>query len=124
LLDPSKLRIELKVLNRGVWQTVTLLVNPSEPWDVTCVVPKYMRKGQFYLFNTKLDKLTLQTCFKDVIVDRTNTILLAVEADIDKLRRPLKANPPVSEPNLDGSSEGNRETSHERPARRPRPGIE
>jgi hypothetical protein len=89
------------------------------------VVANYMRKAErFYPFNTKLDMLTLQTWVEDVLADRTNTILLVTEADIDKLRRPLTANPPVSEPNLDSSSEGSGETSHERPARRPRPGIE
>jgi hypothetical protein len=114
----------LKVLEHGVWQTVTLLVDPSEPWAVTRVVVKYMSKREpFYPFNTKLDRLTLQTCFEDVLADGTNTILLVTEADIDKLRPSLAANTPVSEPNLDGNSEGSRETSHDRPARRPRQGI-
>jgi hypothetical protein len=107
-----------------VWQAGTVLVDPSEPWEITRVVTKFMRRGSFYPFNTKFEKLTLQTCFKDVLADGTNTILLATEADIDKLRRPPIANPHMSKPNLDGNLEGSRETSHERPARRPRLGIE
>jgi hypothetical protein len=85
------------------------------------MVTKYMRKGSFYLLNTKLDELAIQTCVKNVLADGTNTILLVKEYDIDKLRRSLSANLPVPEPNLAGSSERDQEVSLERPARRRRP---
>ena len=113
----------MKVLANGVWQTTNFLVDASQPWEVTRVVTKYMRKGSFYLFNTKLEELTIQTCVQHVVEDGSNTILLVRDADLNNLQHSLSGNQLVFEPNVGGSSEHNREDSLERPARRPRPGT-
>jgi hypothetical protein len=82
-----------------------------------------MRKGSFYLLNTKLEELTTQTCVQHVIEDGSNTILLVRDADLNNLQHSLSSNPPVLKPNGGGSSEDNQESELERPARRLRPGT-
>jgi hypothetical protein len=61
-----------------------------------------------HIFDTKLRKLTPETCFKDVTEDGTNTILLIPEQDIDtdilpgppseKPRANPEAGPPSEKP--------------------------
>jgi hypothetical protein len=92
-------------------------IDPSELWDGTRTVRKYMSKG-FYPFNTKLELLTLQTCIKSVLADGTKAILLVKKEDINSLRRPLSVDPLVSEPTLANSLERSQKISLERPARR------
>jgi hypothetical protein len=85
------------------------------------MVLKQTRNG-YRTFNTKLEELTFETFVKNVLANRTNTILLVKNEDINNLRRSLSANPPILESNLDRSLKDDREISLERPARRPRQG--
>jgi hypothetical protein len=83
------------------------------------MVTKHVRKD-YHILNTKLKELTLQTCVQNVLEDGTNTIILVKTDDLHDFQRFLSANPPKLEPNLDVSSERNREALLERPARRRR----
>ena len=83
------------------------------------MVTKHVRKD-YHILNAKLKELTLQTCVQSVLEDGTNIIVLVRTDDLHAFQRFLSANPPELEPNFNGSSERDRETLLERPARRQR----
>jgi hypothetical protein len=83
------------------------------------MVTKHVRKN-YHILNAKLKELTLQTCVQSVLEDGTNIIVLVRTDDLHAFQRFLS---PELEPNFNGSSERDRETLLERPARRRREGI-
>jgi hypothetical protein len=85
------------------------------------MVLKQTRNG-FRTFNTKLEELTFEKFIKNVLADRTNTILLVRNEDVNNLWRSSSANRPILGSNLDGNLKDDREISLERPTRRPRQG--
>jgi hypothetical protein len=67
---------------------------------------KQTRNG-YYIFNIKLKELIFETFIKNVLINRTNIILLVKNKDINNLRRSLLANLPILEFNLDYSLKDN-----------------
>ena len=78
-------------------------------------------KNGYLTFNIKLKELIFKTFLKNILIDRTNTILLVRNKDINNLQCSL-LNPPILESNLDGSLKDDREILLERLVRRLRQG--
>ena len=64
-------------------------------------------RNRYYIFNIKLKELIFETFIKNVLINRTNIILLIKNKDINNLRRSLLANLPILKFNLDYSLKDN-----------------
>lgn len=91
-LNVMKIHIKYKICktDRDIWRTAhNLLINLLKSSEIEWVTKKYMWK-HIKLFDTALNSLTSQECFKTVIADEINTILLISETKIN-INKQLKA---------------------------------
>jgi len=81
----SDVWITFKIRERGVWRTAqTLHVDSSDPSQVERTAIKYMRKAdRIRVYDTDLNVLTPEVCFKAAIANRAHLLLLIPERDID-----------------------------------------
>jgi hypothetical protein len=79
----DRVRINMKIRKRGFWKDLPhLMVDPSNPSDAEGIMRDYIRK-RIRPFNTSLRMIGGKDCFKSVIGDGTNTILLIPDGELD-----------------------------------------
>ena len=82
-LAQGKVLINFIIRERGVWRYLPQIgVHPGNPAEVERVAKKYMRE-RIRTFNTRLRMLAPQECFQAVKDDRTQTILLVAQDDLN-----------------------------------------
>jgi hypothetical protein len=76
--------ITFKARERGAWKTVQeLLVHSSDPSEIERIALKYMRKKeQMRVYDTDLNSLTPQMCFRAALAHQSHILLLIAERDI------------------------------------------
>jgi hypothetical protein len=75
--------INFIIRERGIWSYLPQIgVHPGNPTEIERVAKKYMRK-RFRPFNTRLQMLAPRECFQAVKDDRTHTILLFAQDDLN-----------------------------------------
>ncbi|KAH6670148.1 hypothetical protein B0J14DRAFT_112537 [Halenospora varia] len=81
--EQKEVQIHFKSWSEGNWKALpSVSVHPSSPSLIERLSKKYLRKG-FRTFDTRLQMLSPGECFRAAVDNRTHTILLVPQDDLD-----------------------------------------